>query len=120
MATICSFLDDLDRIATPVYEPLDEHILRARLRTLGVQEFIPTFDGPMVSDNHFPLDIYNNLQDLCADGWAVRRLEYGREWVIQYIGGARTSVRLSVHIRGDLILIILVSAISLASLCRQC
>ena len=74
MAAICSFLDDPDRIATPLYEPLDEHILRARLRTLGVQEFIPTFDGPMVSDNRLPLDIYNNLQDLCADGWADRRL----------------------------------------------
>jgi hypothetical protein len=73
-AILCSFLDDLDRIATPFYEPSDEHILRARLRTLGVQEFNLTIDEPVFSGNYFPLYIYNNLQDQCADGWAVRRL----------------------------------------------
>ena len=33
-----SFLDDLDRIATHSYEPSDDDILRASLRTLGVRE----------------------------------------------------------------------------------
>ncbi|KAM6492797.1 guanine nucleotide-binding protein alpha subunit [Amanita muscaria] len=33
------FLDDLDRVATRDYEPSDEDILRARLRTVGVQEY---------------------------------------------------------------------------------
>lgn len=34
-----SFLNDLDRIASRVYEPSDGDIVRARLRTLGVQEY---------------------------------------------------------------------------------
>ncbi|KAI6037976.1 guanine nucleotide binding protein, alpha subunit [Pisolithus marmoratus] len=32
------FLDDVDRIASPNYEPADDDIVRARLRTVGVQE----------------------------------------------------------------------------------
>jgi hypothetical protein len=34
-----SFLDDLYRIAHRGYEPTDEDIVRARLRTAGVQEY---------------------------------------------------------------------------------
>jgi hypothetical protein len=34
-----SFLDDLDRIARRDYEPTDEDVVRARLRTTGVQEY---------------------------------------------------------------------------------
>ena len=34
-----SFLPDLDRVATREYEPTDDDILRARLRTVGVQEY---------------------------------------------------------------------------------
>jgi len=33
------FLPDLDRIATREYEPTDDDILRARLRTVGIQEY---------------------------------------------------------------------------------
>ncbi|TFY61662.1 hypothetical protein EVG20_g6974 [Dentipellis fragilis] len=33
------FLDDIDRIARKVYEPSDDDVVRARLRTLGVQEY---------------------------------------------------------------------------------
>jgi hypothetical protein len=36
---LCSFLDDIDRIATRTYEPSDYDIVRARLRTVGVQEY---------------------------------------------------------------------------------
>lgn len=36
---INSFLDDVDRIATHDYEPSDDDIVRARLRTMGVQEY---------------------------------------------------------------------------------
>ncbi len=51
MAYPLSFLDDLERIATSDYEPTDDDVVRARLRTLGVQEHrilfeqgaIPTF-----------------------------------------------------------------------------
>lgn len=34
----CSFLNDIDRIASRDYEPSDDDVVRARLRTLGVQE----------------------------------------------------------------------------------
>ncbi|KAL4266535.1 P-loop containing nucleoside triphosphate hydrolase [Pleurotus pulmonarius] len=43
------FLDDVDRIASRGYEPSDKDIVRARLRTLGVQEYrfsLDTADGP--------------------------------------------------------------------------
>ncbi|KAH9977002.1 guanine nucleotide binding protein, alpha subunit [Russula compacta] len=33
------FLDDIERIATRDYEPSDNDVIRARLRTLGVQEY---------------------------------------------------------------------------------
>lgn len=39
-----SFLDDLDRIATRGYEPSDDDIVRARLRTLGIQEYRIKFE----------------------------------------------------------------------------
>lgn len=39
-----SFLDDLDRVAARSYEPTDDDIVRARLRTLGVQEHKIRFD----------------------------------------------------------------------------
>lgn len=35
---LSSFLDDIERIATRGYEPSDQDVVRARLRTLGVQE----------------------------------------------------------------------------------
>lgn len=34
-----SFLNDIDRIAVRDYEPSDDDIVRARLRTMGVQEY---------------------------------------------------------------------------------
>ena len=34
-----SFLNDIERIATRDYEPSDHDVIRARLRTLGVQEY---------------------------------------------------------------------------------
>lgn len=34
-----SFLDDLYRIAHRGYEPTDEDVVRARLRTTGIQEY---------------------------------------------------------------------------------
>ncbi|KZT23005.1 G-alpha-domain-containing protein [Neolentinus lepideus HHB14362 ss-1] len=38
------FLDDVDRIATREYEPSDDDVIRARLRTLGVQEYRFVFE----------------------------------------------------------------------------
>lgn len=36
---LISFLNDIERIATRNYEPSDDDVIRARLRTLGVQEY---------------------------------------------------------------------------------
>ena len=37
-SSVHSFLEDVDRIATKNYRPSDDDVVRARLRTLGVQE----------------------------------------------------------------------------------
>ncbi|KAL0576691.1 hypothetical protein V5O48_005290 [Marasmius crinis-equi] len=46
------FLNDIDRIAVSDYKPIDDDIIRARLRTLGVQEYRLLFDH---GDIPFPL-----------------------------------------------------------------
>lgn len=38
-SSLRSFLNDIERIATRHYEPSDSDVIRARLRTLGVQEY---------------------------------------------------------------------------------
>ncbi len=40
-----SFLDDIYRIANLDYIPSDDDIIRARLRTMGVQEYSFMFEG---------------------------------------------------------------------------
>ncbi|PFH46759.1 hypothetical protein AMATHDRAFT_50812 [Amanita thiersii Skay4041] len=60
------FLDDVDRVATRDYEPSDDDILRARLRTLGVQEY----KFHIVPDN--------------------KASDKARDWVMYDVGGART------------------------------
>ncbi|KAF7428969.1 hypothetical protein PC9H_008206 [Pleurotus ostreatus] len=65
------FLDDLERIATNDYEPTDDDVVRARLRTLGVQEHRILFEQgaiPTFSIGH----------------------EFGKEWMIYDVGGSRT------------------------------
>ncbi|EPQ53862.1 guanine nucleotide binding protein alpha subunit [Gloeophyllum trabeum ATCC 11539] len=58
------FLNDIDRIAVHSYMPTDGDVMRARLRTVGVQEHRITFEeGP----------------------------DIGHEWVIYDVGGCRTS-----------------------------
>jgi guanine nucleotide-binding protein subunit alpha len=42
--SLSSFLDDIDRIARMDYEPSDEDIYRARLRTVGMQEHRMCFE----------------------------------------------------------------------------
>ncbi|TFK45280.1 G-alpha-domain-containing protein [Heliocybe sulcata] len=57
------FLDDIDRIAVHSYIPTDEDVMRARLRTVGIQEHRMTLEeGP----------------------------DMGRDWIIYDVGGART------------------------------
>ncbi|KAF8639165.1 hypothetical protein AX17_001652 [Amanita inopinata Kibby_2008] len=65
------FLNDLDRIATRDYEASDNDIVRARLRTVGIQEYRVKFDrGP-----------WDNPKLNSATGW---------EWRIYDVGGCRT------------------------------
>lgn len=47
-----SFLNDVDRIVARDYEPSDDDVVRARLRTMGVQEyhFSYTTNGTVRSD----------------------------------------------------------------------
>ncbi|GJE98811.1 G-alpha-domain-containing protein [Phanerochaete sordida] len=61
------FLSCIPRIATRDYEPSDNDILRARIRTLGVQEYNLTFESE------------DDTRGL------------GREWAIYDVGGSRTS-----------------------------
>ncbi|KAI0692725.1 guanine nucleotide binding protein, alpha subunit [Cytidiella melzeri] len=60
------YLKHVDRIATRDYEPTDDDVVRARLRTLGVQEYRIPFIR------------------------AVSRSLHGREWRIYDVGGSRT------------------------------
>ncbi|KAF8054753.1 guanine nucleotide binding protein, alpha subunit, partial [Lyophyllum atratum] len=68
------FLNDLDRIATRTYEPSDDDIVRARLRTLGIQEYKIQFDQN--STNFLDVGIGGN---------------FGQEWLIYDVGGSRTA-----------------------------
>ncbi|GBE89336.1 G-alpha-domain-containing protein [Sparassis crispa] len=68
------FLDDIDRISQRGYQPSDDDVLRARLRTVGVQEYSLVFeDAPL----------------------ATAAIDTGglvsKEWIIYDVGGTRTS-----------------------------
>lgn len=39
-----SYLEEIGRIATRVYDPTDDDIVRARLRTIGVQQYRLKFE----------------------------------------------------------------------------
>ncbi|KIM75863.1 hypothetical protein PILCRDRAFT_826888 [Piloderma croceum F 1598] len=62
------FLSQLGRIASRRYEPSDDDVIRARLRTLGVQEHKLKIEG----------------------GIAGATNEAGRDWYIYDVGGSRT------------------------------
>jgi GTPase SAR1 family protein len=66
------FLDDLDRIASRNYEPTDDDVVRARLRTLAVQEYTVKL-GPPPSQ-------------IVSSGLG----SFGHEWLIYDVGGSRT------------------------------
>ncbi|RDB20287.1 Guanine nucleotide-binding protein alpha-4 subunit [Hypsizygus marmoreus] len=67
------FLNDLERIATRDYEPSDDDIMRARLRTLGIQEYRIQFEPSS-----------SILGNVGLSG------EFGQEWVLYDVGGSRT------------------------------
>lgn len=62
------FLSQLGRIASRRYEPSDDDVIRARLRTFGVQEYKLKIEG----------------------GIAGATNEAGRDWYIYDVGGSRT------------------------------
>ncbi|KAI9510065.1 guanine nucleotide binding protein, alpha subunit [Russula earlei] len=63
LEVILNFLEDLYRIAHRDYEPTDEDVVRARLRTVGVQEYRFVIESGR---------------------------EAGREWIFYDVGGSRT------------------------------
>lgn len=69
------FLDDLDRIATRTYQPSDDDVVRARLRTLGVQEYRIQFDHD--TEGTFLRNVGRNMVS-------------GSEWILYDVGGSRT------------------------------
>ncbi|KAG5641291.1 hypothetical protein DXG03_005568 [Asterophora parasitica] len=76
------FLNDTERIATRTYQPTDDDVIRARLRTLGVQEYRFIFDhGELFS----LLTSYNQHSEV-APGRTV-----GQEWRLYDVGGTRNS-----------------------------
>jgi len=70
------FLNDVERVASRSYEPSDHDVVRARLRTLGVQEYKIEFTPDNVNQNIF--------------SGTMSGVEFGREWRIYDVGGSRT------------------------------
>ena len=66
-----SFLDAAERIAVSDYQPTDDDIIRARLRTLGVQEYRFTFEkGELhhIQAMHFRMSLFQAvLRDRSGD-----------------------------------------------------
>ncbi|KAG6889694.1 hypothetical protein C0995_015442 [Termitomyces sp. Mi166 len=62
------FLNDAERIASRNYQPTDDDVIRARLRTLGVQEYRFVFDsGTLLLKATNPIQL---LKSDRSDGWA--------------------------------------------------
>ncbi|TFY69511.1 hypothetical protein EVG20_g3146 [Dentipellis fragilis] len=79
------FLDDIERIAVAGYVPTDSDVVRARLRTIGIQEHSITFEDDNVTIEH-----EEGGRRKSKDGTAVWS-KYTRDWVICDVGGCRTS-----------------------------
>jgi hypothetical protein len=87
----CSFLNDLERIATREYSVSDNDIVRARLRTVGIQEHRLKFqngpwDNPKSVLSHF---IYlSDLTDVFRKSWEGIRMgmENIRCWRVSDLG----------------------------------
>ncbi|RXW17378.1 hypothetical protein EST38_g8483 [Candolleomyces aberdarensis] len=64
------FLEDIDRIASRDYKPSDNDVVRARLRTQGVQEYRIKLEQ--------------------SAGLAGSIMSFGNEWCLYDVGGSRT------------------------------
>lgn len=67
MLCCASFLDEVDRIATRDYEPSDDDVVKARLRTTGVQEYHFLFEKgtspyPLIKLGHSDYNKVRRLQ----------------------------------------------------------
>lgn len=63
---LSSFINDTDRIANRDYQPTDDDVIRARLRTLGVQEYRFIFDhgiGTLTINFNTVSDVFLLFQD---------------------------------------------------------
>jgi hypothetical protein len=49
----CSFLNDLDRVTDRGYTVTDDDVVRARLRTIGIQEYKITFKERLLDKGPF-------------------------------------------------------------------
>lgn len=78
-----SFINESERIASKNYFPTDDDVVRARLRTLGVQEYKFIFDHGG----------YLFFLDLCYMLMVNSGRTVGQEWRIYDVGGTRSIVR---------------------------
>lgn len=78
----------MDKIAVRDYQPTDDEIIRARLRTLGVQEYRFIFEHGW-SSRCLISSVIRILTSL-DQGRSV-----GQEWRLYDVGGARSSVSLT-------------------------
>ncbi|KAH8079422.1 G-alpha-domain-containing protein [Cristinia sonorae] len=88
------FLDDISRIATLRYEPTSDDVVRARLRTMGVQEY--SFISEKVDKENIASGLLGYNSKKVAAGETIKRngplgIEPGREWIIYDVGGARSN-----------------------------
>jgi len=83
-AHLISFLNDIERVAARNYEPSDDDVIRARLRTLGVQEYSFWVEQGALAV-HFPLQRFRIKA-------AFSRCIAGHEWLMYDVGGTRSSV----------------------------
>ena len=80
-----SFLNDVERVATTEYEPSDDDIVRARLRTMGVQEYRFLFERGMPLTSTVPSPVSSFKPSLSNIG-----SESGHEWLMYDVGGTRS------------------------------
>ncbi|KAG6377714.1 guanine nucleotide binding protein, alpha subunit [Boletus reticuloceps] len=96
------FLNDVGRIASSGYEPCDNDIIRARLRTVGVQEhkFVMEEGGLMILTTSLAKMLNHVI------------LGQGKEWVMYDVGGTRSSRAVWASFFDDVDTIIFLSPIS--------